>query len=162
MTEKPAWWSSDEWETPPEFFDLINRQLGPFTLDPCARAETAKCEQYFTQEDDGLAQPWYGVVWVNPPYSAPRRWVEKALAEMAAGHANRIVMLLPAAVDTVWFHDLVLPHAEVYFIRGRLRFLGWEGTPIGSPTAGNVLAVFRPKGWCDAYPSKIAKEPTHG
>jgi hypothetical protein len=57
-----------------------------------------------------------------------------------------VIMLLPAAIDTGWFHELVLPHADIEFIKGRLRFLGWQGTPIGSPTAGNLLAFF-PKGW---------------
>jgi hypothetical protein len=52
-------------------------------------------------------------------------------------------MLLPASVDTGWFHDLVLPYAEVQFVRGRVRFIGWEGTPIGSPKAPSILAVYR-------------------
>jgi hypothetical protein len=51
-------------------------------------------------------------------------------------------MLLPAAIDTTWFHDLVLPYADVVFMKGRVKFIGWEGTPIGSPKAGNIIAVF--------------------
>jgi hypothetical protein len=51
-------------------------------------------------------------------------------------------MLLPAAVDTGWFHDYVLPYADVVFVQGRLKFIGWMGTPIGSPKAGNILALY--------------------
>jgi hypothetical protein len=51
-------------------------------------------------------------------------------------------MLLPCATDTGWFHDLVLPHADLTFLRGRIRFLGWQGTPIGSPKAGTLIALF--------------------
>ena len=145
--EKPDWWSTDEWSTPPEFVLALEQRLGKFDLDPCARPETAKAPHYFTKDDNGLLQPWYGLVWVNPPYSCPKLWVEKAIAETTIRHHNvRVVMLLPAAVDTAWFHDLVLPNADVEFVRGRLRFHGWAGTPIGSPTAGSILAFF-PKGW---------------
>lgn len=141
--ERPPWWTSDEWGTPPEFVAALEAEFGPFALDPCARAETAKAPLYYTIEDDGLAQPWDGHVFVNPPYSAPGPWVAKAIAESDRGTVS--LLLLPAATDVGWFHDLVLPHCNVRFIRGRLRFLGWAGTPIGSPTAGNLL-VRVPKG----------------
>jgi site-specific DNA-methyltransferase (adenine-specific) len=59
-------------------------------------------------------------VFVNPPYGPGiRKWLERA------GEADLAVFLLPARVDTRWFHDLVLPHArEIRFIRGRLKFVG--------------------------------------
>ena len=136
--EKPDWWTSDEWATPPEFVAQLEQEFGAFTLDPCAREESAKAPLYYTTEDDGLRQPWDGHAFVNPPYSAPGPWVEKAIAE--SGRGTTSLLLLPAATDVGWFHDLVLVHCNVRFIRGRLRFLGWKGTPIGSPTAGNILA----------------------
>lgn len=142
MSERPEWWSSDEWSTPPAYFEEVSKRFGPFDLDPCARPETAKAPKFYTKADDGLVQPWFGRVWVNPPYSCPKVWCAKARDEVAAKRATLVVMLLPAAVDTHWFHDLVLPFADVEFIRGRLRFHGWEGTPIGSPTAGNILAIY--------------------
>lgn len=142
QTVKPDWWTSDEWSTPQDYFDQVNQRLGPFELDPCCRPETAKAPRYFTKAVDGLTQPWYGRVWVNPPYSNPRAWCEKAAMEVAEGHATRVVMLLPASVDTGWFHDWVLPYADFEFIRGRLRFIGWEGKPVGPPKSGNILAIY--------------------
>ena len=38
---------SNEWETPQSFFDRLNETLGPFTLDPCATKENAKCDKYY-------------------------------------------------------------------------------------------------------------------
>lgn len=49
--------SRDDWETPPEFFEELNKEFN-FDLDPCALPKTAKCERYFTPDDDGLAQTW--------------------------------------------------------------------------------------------------------
>lgn len=46
--------------TPQEFFDKLNN-IFRFTLDVCALPENAKCEKYYTPDDDGLIQPWGGV-----------------------------------------------------------------------------------------------------
>ena len=46
---------TDLWATPQSFFDKYD-QIYHFELDVCATAENAKCEKYFTEEDDGLAQ----------------------------------------------------------------------------------------------------------
>ncbi len=143
MTPKPDWWTSDEWSTPQDYYDTVNARFGPFTLDACARTETAKAPNWWAKDDNALEQKWEGVVWVNPPYSNPRAWCEKAAAEVAAGNATRVVMLLPAAVDTKWFHECVLPYADVEFIKGRMRYVDWSGAPSsGSPKGGNVLAIF--------------------
>ena len=48
-----------EWATPQPLFDKLDAQYH-FTLDPCATAENAKCEKFFTAEDDGLPQKWGG------------------------------------------------------------------------------------------------------
>lgn len=140
---QPDWWTGDEWSTPESYFEIINAKYGPFDLDPCARVMTAKAPAFFTKEQNGLEQPWFGKVWVNPPYSQPSRWCAKAAAEQAVGNTELIVMLLPAAVDTNWFHEYVVPYAKVEFIRGRLRFCDWTGQPSkGSPMGGNVLAIY--------------------
>ena len=143
-SSKPDWWTSDEWSTPPDYFAKVNARLGPFDLDACCRHETAKAPAFFVKGDDALTQDWFGNVWVNPPYSEPAKWCEKAVMEIAHDHVRQVVMLLPAAVDTHWFHNWVVPYATVEFIRGRLRFIDWTGQPsTGSPKGGNVLAIYR-------------------
>lgn len=62
---------TDLWETPQEFFDNLDA-LFHFTLDACALPENAKCDRYFTPEQDGLSQPWGGRL-----YGATLRMVEK-------------------------------------------------------------------------------------
>lgn len=51
--------ATDNWATPQDFFDELNREFG-FTLDPCADVDNAKCERFFSREQDGLAQSWGG------------------------------------------------------------------------------------------------------
>lgn len=140
---KPDGWTSDEWSTPPAFVEAMAAEFGPFDLDVCCRPETAKAARFYTKADDGLSRPWVGRVWLNPPYSKPRPWLEKAASEVAAGRATVVVALLPASVDTRWFHEAVLGRAELRFVRGRVRFHGWDNTPIPSPKTPNIVAVFR-------------------
>ena len=126
-----------EWETPQQLFDDLNAEFR-FTLDACATAENAKCAAYYTREQDGLKQKWGGTVWCNPPYGKGIiQWVKKAYAETQNGVTT--VMLLPARTDTQWFHDYVLPSAELRFIRGRLKFGGGKDTaPFPS-----IVCIFR-------------------
>lgn len=113
---------TDKWETPQDFFDELNREFG-FSLDVCALPENAKTTRYYTPEQDGLAQPWEGVVWCNPPYGRQiGKWVERAV--LAAKSGVVVVMLLPARTDTKWFHEYIYGKAEIRFVRGRLRFGG--------------------------------------
>jgi hypothetical protein len=77
---------SVEWPTDPKVFAELDAQYGPFTLDPCATPENAKCPAYFTQEQDGLAQRWTGRVYMNPPYGRTiGAWMRKALESVRSG-----------------------------------------------------------------------------
>ncbi len=126
------------WETPQDFFDEMDSEFH-FTLDACALPENAKCGTYYTPEEDGLAQPWTGTVWCNPPYGREiGKWIKKG-SESAEGGAT-VVMLLPARTDTRWFHDYIYHRAEIRFVRGRLRFSGADAAPFPS-----MVCVFRPR-----------------
>ena len=111
---------TDMWATPQDFFDALDAEFH-FTLDACAVKENAKCEAYYTPEQDGLDQPWTGRVWCNPPYGRNvGQWVKKAHDTASGG--GFVVMLLPARTDTRWFHDYIYGKTEVRFIKGRLIF----------------------------------------
>jgi DNA N-6-adenine-methyltransferase (Dam) len=75
-------------------------------LDVAATAENAKCSRFFTRKENGLAQPWQGRVFCNPPYGREiGRWVQKAWQSAQAGACELVVCLVPARVDTAWWHD---------------------------------------------------------
>ena len=111
---------SNEWETPQELYDELNKEYG-FTLDPCATKESAKCDKYYTEEDNGLIQDWGGVVFMNPPYGRQiNKWIEKAYKESLKGAT--VVCLIPARTDTRYWWDYIFPYAEIRFIKGRIKF----------------------------------------
>lgn len=115
--------AKDEWATPQDFYDGLNGKYN-FTLDPCATAQNTKCPKFFTQQDDGLSQDWGGHnVYVNPPYSNVKVWVEKALKESKKPDTT-IVMLVAARTDTKFFHEYCTKANQIFFIKGRLKFGG--------------------------------------
>ncbi len=135
---------SDRYETPPEIFDYYN-QIFRFNLDVCAQKETAKCKHYFTFEDNALTAEWGrgSVCWMNPPYSDPKPWIEKAFWE--AKHSSvTTVALLPADTSTRWFKMLNVPEVTLIYRTGRIRFL-LDGVRQGSPKFGSIIAIFWPK-----------------
>lgn len=130
--------ASDDWPTPQDFFDKVNSELGPLDLDVCASPENAKCARYFTKVDDGLAHPWRGKVWMNPPYGRGiGAWMRKAYESAQDGAL--VVCLVPARTDTAWWHDYAAK-GNVRFIRGRLKF----GGHVNSAPFPSALVVFQP------------------
>jgi phage N-6-adenine-methyltransferase len=128
---------TDLWATPQAFFDRLHAEFG-FQTDVCALASNAKCDRYFTPEDDGLAQDWTGVCWMNPPYGrAIGLWMRKALEASRAGAT--VVCLVPARTDTRWWHDCAI-HGEVRFIKGRLKF----GDAKANAPFPSAVVIFRP------------------
>lgn len=125
---------SEEWATPQDFFEQIDKEFH-FNLDACATAENAKCDKYYTKEQDGLSQEWDGIVWCNPPYGRSiGMWVKKAYESKTT-----VVLLVPARTDTKWFHAYVLGKAEVRFVKGRLKFGGCKN----SAPFPSMLVVYR-------------------
>ncbi len=112
---------SDEWETPLEIFNDLDRVFY-FTLDPCSTDDNHKCDKYYTMEDDGLSKSWKGErVFVNPPYGgAIKHWARKCYEE--SSHAD-IVMLMPARTDTIYQHKYIFEAKAICFIKGRLKFM---------------------------------------
>lgn len=110
---------TDLWATPQDFFDKYN-SIYDFTLDVCATKENTKCSTYFTQEQNGLLQDWFGVCWMNPPYGREiGLWMKKAYESSLQGAI--VVCLVPARTDTNWWHNYAMK-GQIEFIKGRLKF----------------------------------------
>lgn len=147
----------DNLETPWEFFTPLQERFG-FTLDAAALPHNAKCDRFYTPEDDGLAQSWAGErVWCNPPYSNIEPWAEKARMEV---DAELVVLLLPAnRTEQGWWQRQVEPFRltgalRVEFLPGRLRFIkhGHERVePNQRPPFGCCLLI-----WGDQSVGEVA------
>lgn len=116
--------AKDDWETPDSLFHTLHNEFR-FTLDACASSQNAKVDTYFTEHDNGLAQEWKDhTVWINPPYSSAKDWIQKAIDQYNA-YGITVVMLLPSRTGNSEWHNLIQVHAaQVRFLRGRLKFKG--------------------------------------
>lgn len=141
--------ATDDWATPQDFFDSVNAELGPFTMDVCATKENKKCPSFYGLDVgiDGLTAPWHlnaipgSKCWMNPPYGRViGKWIAKASLEASKGCT--VVALLPARTDTKYFHDYIYnkPGVEIRFLRGRLKFGGSKN----SAPFPSMLVIFRP------------------
>jgi hypothetical protein len=116
-------------------------------LDPCAAPEPrpwSTAAHMIAPPKDGLAEPWEGRVWLNPPFgSAAPLWMERMAAH------GRGTALLFARTDTRMFHEFVWPVAKgLLFVRGRPHFCRPDGTRALGNSGGPVVLIAY--GWEDA------------
>ncbi len=130
--------SKDHWETPQYFYDLLDKEFG-FTLDAASSDSNHKCENYFTEKEDGLVQSWtYHNVFCNPPYDAIDKWIEKGFRE---GQKTLVVMLIPVRTDTQYWHKYIMKAKEVRLCKGRISF-EINGKAQGSPNFASCVVIF--------------------
>jgi len=114
---------TDEWSSPREVVEPLNDAVGGFDLDPCSGAESSPfAAATYTEADDGLAQPWSGSVWVNPPYSGVADWVDKADTAVTDGDADCVVFLCKGDSSTDWWQTAAEAATAVCAIDHRLSF----------------------------------------
>ena len=160
-----------KYSTPQPFFDRLNAVFGPFTLDAAAETSTAKCDKYFTEEDDSLIQDWsQDTVFLNAPFGrhemackpkckkkrcvtrgfhiekdipGTEDWVQKAWIESLKGAT--VVAIIPASTGTKWFHSYVMGATKLIIVEGRVSYF-YKGESTGSPDFDTIVAVWTPEG----------------
>lgn len=129
-------------ETPEWLFNSLDAEFN-FTFDLACNADNAKCEKFYTERDNSLAQNWHkldGWLWLNPPYSPLKPWIVKAQEENKRG--ARIVVLCPPIISSRYFQEH-LP-SEIRFIVGRVPFI-LNGVEMKSNTNDSCLLIYDTK-----------------
>lgn len=152
---------TDEWRTPPSFLELVRIVFqGPIDLDPCTTKDNPTLAAGICTKEviDGLLVPWFDrfdgtglvkTVFLNPPYSNVRKWMQKAVEETRrvvdrdtfdptfGGH--ELIALVPARTDTQFFHQYAIHATRLCFWRGRIRFEIPGKASMGAPFPSLVL-----------------------
>src|SRR6266496_6027731 len=66
---------SNEWFTPARFTKAASEVMNGIDLDPASCKEAnliVRAKKFYSKEDNGLIQPWYGNVWLNPPFGTTK------------------------------------------------------------------------------------------
>lgn len=141
-----------EYYTPRYVTDAARLVMGDIDLDPasCEMAqEWIGAHRYYTQRDDGLAQPWYGRVWLNPPYSYTDGrsnqdlWSERLISQYEIGNVEQGILLVKAALGYKWFERL-WDDWPVCFMRDRLSFVLPNGSDDGQSKQATAIFYVGP------------------
>jgi phage N-6-adenine-methyltransferase len=129
------------WLTPESFVAEIRRAFnGTIDLDPCTEPRNPTgARRFYTAQDDGLALPWTGNVFCNPPYTPLEPWINKAI--ISADEGARVYMLLPVRTDAAYHQRLLAAAEDVLFLRGRLKFTKADGGRGGGSPAFASMVV---------------------
>lgn len=129
--------TTDEWYTPPSVFESLGID---FDLDPAAPrggVPWIPATRHYSQEDDGLAQPWAGRIWLNPPYGrATATWLKRL-----ADHGDGIALVF-ARTGTRWFHEQATRATALCFVAGNLSFVRGDGEEASSAPAPSLLIAY--------------------
>jgi DNA N-6-adenine-methyltransferase (Dam) len=127
--------TSDDYYTPPRVFDALGLRFDLDVAMPSGGLPWVPADRYYTLSDDGLAAPWEGRVWMNPPFSNTGAWVRRFIEH---GHG---IALLPHAKS--FWHPVMWAAAEAVVVpdEARLadRFVG------GRPAMSVWFAAFGPE-----------------
>ena len=132
---EPCIGASDEWYTPPEIFTAMATR---FDLDPCSPGpgHWVPAFHIFTKEDDGLAQPWRGCVFMNPPFGGRNGhvpWLRKFFAHGSG------VAVVRAYTSSGWWHEWAPKAQVILFPKGKTKFIRPDGTTGKAPGHGIAL-----------------------
>ncbi len=132
--------SSNYFETPKNIFDCFNLNYN-FAFDLSASADNSKCSNFYSEQDNSLEQDWNklrGWLWLNPPYSPLKPWVQKAQAAYKNG--AQIAMLIPPILNTKYFSET--PPTKILFIVGRIPFLNPDKQPMRGNSHDSCLIIY--------------------
>lgn len=120
--------SKQNYGTPWEFIEAVEKRFGKIVFDLAAEEGNAKCDKYFTEKDDSLSQNWAEQfpeqnLWLNPPFKNIGLWAKKC-AEESQNRKGFILFLTPASIGTNWFAEHVHNKSMVLAISPRLTFEG--------------------------------------
>jgi hypothetical protein len=92
--------TTNDYYTPKWLFDAMGLEFDIDVAAPVHGIPWIPAKRWFSQADDGLAQDWGGaLVWMNPPFSNARPWVDKFIE-----NANGLALVV--ASKSKWFGQL--------------------------------------------------------
>ena len=94
-----------------------------------------KAQTYYTYQDNGLLQPWYGNVFLNPPYinGVIGKFIDKLITEIALGQVKQAILLVHnSSGGTKWFNKATT--ASKYFCLPSKRILFWSPNVVNGRT----------------------------
>lgn len=132
----------EEWYTPSKYIESAKKVMGSIDLDPAsciAAQKIVAAKRFYTKEDDGLSQHWYGNIWINPPYVNHKITAFVDKLELDAANISQFISLTNNATETKWGQKLIGISNAICFPSSRVKFLDEALNPIGAPLQGQMI-----------------------
>lgn len=147
---------SVEWYTPKWVFD----ELGLFfDLDPASPHNHETCvpaKLKYTVYDNGLLKPWFGNVWLNPPYGKETgKWMGRLI-----DHGTGIAMVF-SRTDSKWFQRAMKTANAILFFSGRIKYIPGEENKKKKGGAGAGTAMLAYGNICANAIKKLSHRGTY-
>lgn len=136
-----------EYYTPSNIIEAARSTMGGIDLDPAsswAANKTVKAGRFYTVEDNGLALPWFGNVWLNHPFGRVQNplWINKLVSEYADQNIWQACAITYACTSEKWFAPLFA--YPMCFLQPRTNYLLPDGTVYKGVTKGSVVTYLGP------------------
>jgi hypothetical protein len=140
-TDSSNWWQTDNDNdgvpTSPDLWRPLKNAFGGFDLDPASGCEPQPiAENRYTKDNDGLSSPWFGTVWLNPPFSDKEPWYRRLVNQYEHGDVTDAAAVATGDPSTVWFHDYFSTADLICFLEGRDWYIGHGSSPSFSTQVG--------------------------
>ena len=146
---EPRVLTGDDYYTPIEVIELVRLSFGgAIDLDPASHVvanKKVRATRFYGKSDDGLSQPWFGNVWLNPPFSQWPWFAEKMIEEIDRGKVTQLLALASLPTLSAAYLRPALIRANMLIIpSGRLDFWGPQVETGGQHGAscGHTLLYF--------------------
>lgn len=148
---------NDAWYTPPWIFEGLGLAFDLDVAHPAEPLEWIPAAARYTAADDGLTQPWHGLVWCNPPFSDAgpwcRRWAEHDEGCLLIRSDLSVAGALTAFAAASSLH---VPRRRIGFVDGSAHLRPDQRRPTvstiilgrGARAAGGLLRLARRSGGC--------------
>lgn len=155
--------NNKDWNTPPEYIEIVKNVLGNIELDPCSNDfSMVMADSSYNENIDGLKQnwSWAKTIFVNPPYgrnpqnkTTIKSWILKCIETYKNGNSE-IIALIPVATNTKHWYEIFYTASAICFIKTpRVKFylqgqLVKKGAPMG---CAFIYWGFRPDRFRDSF-----------
>jgi ParB family chromosome partitioning protein len=134
-----------EWFTPKFIIEYSRTVMGSIDTDPasCHDAQNyIKAKQFYTKETNGLIHNWYGTVFLNPPFTMNKQFIEKLIKEINQNRVEQAILLTHNCTEVKWWHNALNNASSLCILNKRLAFIC--GTDMKSKTAnrGQTIMYF--------------------
>jgi len=135
----------NEWYTPLKYIESAKKVMRNIDLDPASSKianNIVKAKYYFSKENNGLLQKWWGNIWLNPPYSQPliNQFSDKFVNEIE--NIGQACILTNNATETKWYQNFMKYSNVICFITGRINFIDIDGNNSGKPLQGQTIIYY--------------------